>query len=429
MGLFNEDKPKASASSQNPMNTRPLAHRARPLIKEQLVGQDSALLKIQQICGKDSTLKSLILWGPPGSGKTTLAHILASTFKLELFAFNAVLSGLPELRKLISRALELSSKSGQRTIIFIDEIHRFNKSQQDALLPYVENGDFILIGATTEAPRVSVNRALLSRLHTVELGKLTAEGLGDILTNCNNKFKLNISSECLSTISNNSSGDARVALNLLEGVASHGETDVQKQMDLTRKLISESSRFYDKASDRHYDIISAFIKSMRGSDPDAALLYLAIMIDGGEDPVFIARRLVIFASEDVGNADPKALSLAVSTMQAVQNIGMPEARICLSQTTIYMACTVKSNASYKAIDSALEFVRERETIEVPPYLRSTPPQNLKTPYIYPHDLPEGISAQKMTSIKCPTFYTPGDQGIEKNLKNRLLRLRELKSKL
>ncbi len=395
-------------------SSRPLAYKVRPTSLEDYFGQDYVLDKFPFL--KEDSFPSLIIWGPPGSGKTTLAGILAKTSQRDLFTFNAVLGGVNELKKIIERAKENESYFGKKAIVFVDEIHRFNKAQQDALLPFVEKGEIQFIGATTENPKTSVNRALLSRVQTIKLKTLSSEALEAIISRALKITKSTLTPECIKVIANYSDGDARTALNSLETILQSGVATPETILS----RLSENNKHYDKDGNRHYDVISAFIKSLRGSNPDAALLYLAIMIDGGESPLFIARRLVIFASEDVGNADPQALTLAVSGLHAVQNIGMPEARINLAQVVTYLAATVKSNASYLGIDEALEFVRSQQTIEVPKHLRNHHPE--KASYQYPHNFEGAFVKQVYAQKDLPKFYRPNKSGTEERILQRLTTL-------
>lgn len=394
----------------------PLAHLCRPETFEEFIGH-SEIFKTYPFL-KTKNFPSIILFGPSGTGKTTLARLLAHHSGKEFYKFNAVLGGVAELKKLILAAEEMRERLGQEAIIFIDEIHRFNKAQQDALLPYIEEGAFTLIGATTENPRVSVNKALLSRMHIVGLKELTPDDIYKILVQTKEKFAMEIDAGLLIIIADFAGGDARVALNTLEA-ASKLKNPSKEEIKL---LIIENARAFDKGGNRHYDVISAFIKSMRGSDPQAAIHWLAVMIDGGEDPVFIARRLVIFASEDVGNADPTALTLATSALHSISNIGMPEARIILAQATTYLASTYKSNAAYLAIDQALEYVRSQATIQVPDHLKNHPPQEATQKYLYPHSYDNHFVKQNYTQHPIPKFYIPSKEGKEEGLKNRLEKL-------
>ncbi|MGZ3790338.1 MAG: replication-associated recombination protein A [Bacteriovorax sp.] len=393
----------------------PLAHRSRPEAFSEFIGHEEIFKNYSYL--KEKNFPSIILYGPSGTGKTTLARLLAKQSGKEFYKFNAVLGGVADLKKLIQSAEEMRDRLGQEAIIFIDEIHRFNKAQQDALLPYIEEGAFTLIGATTENPRVSVNKALLSRMHIVQLKELTSDEIFKILLQTKDKFKMIISDDLLRVIADFAGGDARVALNSLEAGA---QLKSPTKEDI-KTLIIENARAFDKGGNRHYDVISAFIKSMRGSDPQAAIHWLAVMIDGGEDPVFIARRLVIFASEDVGNADPTALTLATSALQAISQIGMPEARIILAQATTYLASTYKSNAAYMAINHALEFVKSQATIHVPDHLKNYPPPGTKK-YLYPHSYDHHFVKQNYTIEVIPKFYEPTMEGKEEGLKKRLDKL-------
>ncbi|VAW95796.1 Replication-associated recombination protein RarA [hydrothermal vent metagenome] len=404
----------------NSNNNVPLAYQLRPTDKENYIGFTTLEKKYPFL---ESPIPiSMIIWGPAGCGKTTLAHILLSNKEnIEFLAFSAVLSGLTELKKLFEQAREVANVYHRTPVIFIDEIHRFNKAQQDALLPHVESGLFTLIGATTENPRNSVNKALLSRMQIVELKPINYLDSINIINGAMNKLNIKFNDNEVELMAEYSGGDARKAINNLE-MAINLKQQNQFNLASFKQIILENARSYDRNKDRHYDVISAFIKSMRGSDPDAALLWLAIMLDGGEDPVFIARRLVIFASEDVGNADIHALTIANNALNVVSLIGMPEARITLSQATTYLASTVKSNAAYKAINEALEYVQSQKTIEVPEHLKNFPIPNHPYKYQYPHVFEGAFVEQQYAPLNSPQFYKPHDTGVEKKIKNRLASL-------
>ncbi len=359
-------------------NNKPLAFTVRPSDLSSLAGQNAIHKRLSHL--NISKLPHIVFYGPPGTGKTTLANILAVESGLELYSFNAVLGGVNELRALIKSALDLKTLGGKRSIIFIDEIHRFNKSQQDALLPHLEAGDFVLFGATTEYPQTSLNKAILSRVQVWPFSKLETEDIKKILLRAIELENKDVNEEIINHISEFSNGDARSALNSLELILNQDTSNLS--LNEIKEQILHSQRAYDKNSDRHYDVISAFIKSIRGSDANAAILWLAVMLEGNEDPIFIARRLLISASEDIGNADPRALQMATSSITAISQIGMPEARIILAQVTTYLAQAPKSNSSYLAIDAALDFVRNNPTIEVPTHLRNNHPD--KNKYKYPH---------------------------------------------
>lgn len=399
-------------SDQN--NKAPLAHRMRPDSLDEYIGQEGLRRRINTL--DFNNLPHLIFWGPPGCGKTTIAQILAKKSDLELFNFNAVLGGVADLRKVIQSAIEMNQIQGKRSIIFIDEIHRFNKSQQDALLPYLEKGDFILFGATTEYPQTSLNRAIISRVQIVALNSLSEADIFNILSTAAINEDLLIAEDILKFLANFSNGDARTALNNLEILTQNREILVDKSLSEIKQEVLNLTRSYDKDSDRHYDVISAFIKSIRGSDANAAITWLAVMIDGGEDIEFIARRLIILASEDIGNADPQALQVATNAHYAIKNIGMPEARIILAQATIYLAMASKSNASYMAINAALDFVRNNPTIEVPTHLRNKHPD--KKNYEYPHShanhwVKQSYLPADFTNQSIPNFIPDSKQGYEK----------------
>ncbi len=403
--LFSDD------SSKDPKSA-PLAYKIRPKQKADYIGFES-LVKRYPFLELDIP-RSMIIWGPPGCGKTTLVDILAGSDEVTVFRISAVLSGVPELKKNIELAQHEVTVNQKVALIFIDEIHRFNKIQQDALLPHVESGHFILIGATTENPKSSVNKALLSRVQIVELKAIRHESILKILKSAMAKADQEFPDSDLELMATYSNGDARKAVGNFETAVNLKRSE-NYSADMLVELIRGNSRSYDKNQDRHYDVISAFIKSMRGSDPDAAVLWLSVMLDGGEDPVFIARRLVIFASEDVGNADINAISIANSALNIVSNIGMPEARITLSQATLYLASTVKSNACYTAINEAMEYVKSRTTIEVPAHLKS----HSKAGYKYPHDYDGAWVSQSYTVDDIPQFYKPKQIGSELKIAARL----------
>jgi putative ATPase len=376
----------------------PLALRLRPHSLDQVVGQ-------RQILAEGSTLRlaiahdrvgSMILFGPPGSGKTTLARIVAETTGAAFEELSAVSASVADVRRLIGEARERLGASGRRTILFLDEIHRFNRAQQDALLPAVEQGLVTLIGATTENPYFQVNSALLSRCQLYTLEPLAKEELEVVVARGVEELGIELEAELVSLIAQRAGGDARNALNILELAAQTAEAE---GAPISARQIEDAARkrplVYDREGDAHYDFASAFIKSMRGADPDAALYYLAAMVEAGEDPRFVARRMIIFASEDVGNADPRALQVAVAAAQAVEFVGLPEAQLNLAQAAVYLALAPKSNAVKRAIFAAREDVREQGTLRPPKMLRSSGYRGASklghgTGYIYPHDDPRGF---------------------------------------
>ena len=398
------------AFSNNDDHELPLAAKLRPKSLENFFGQSKIRGQLQKLVAHP---RHVIFWGPPGTGKTTLAHILASQIGHELTVFSAVTSGIPELKRLIQEMLDRRREFGKESILFIDEIHRFNKSQQDALLPYLENGDFLFIGATTEYPHTSLNKALISRVSLVELSQLTATDLEQILDRGSDDLNRPDLKEFLTDLAKLSNGDARFALNQLSRLAAFDKSELQNKEEVLKELF-EHARQYDRNANRHYDVISAFIKSIRGSDPDAALLYLAIMLDGGESPEFIARRLMILASEDVGLANSQALQVTTNAHYVIKQIGMPEARITLSHATVFMALSPKSNSVYSAIDAALGFVKENPTIEVPGHLSNVSPE--KKNYKYPHSYPGNWTPQRYLPVDIQQkFYRPNLNGSEKGL--------------
>ncbi len=381
----------------------PLAERIRPETLQEFVGQTHILGEgkaLQKMIEHDE-LSSIILWGPPGSGKTTLAKIIAHTTQAHFVLFSAVMSGVPELRKVIKETHIQRSGYGKKTVLFVDEIHRLNKLQQDAFLPHVENGTVILIGATTENPSFEVNRALLSRCQVYVLQRLSEENIVAILQRASKdvdtgvgKYKPIIQADVFTQLARYADGDTRIALNYLELLVLNTEPCEKGVREISletlQRLLGKKMLGYDKQGEEHYNLISAFIKSMRGSDPDASVYYLARMLETGEDPLFIARRMIILASEDVGNADPQALPVAVAAMQAVHFVGLPEAQLTLTQAAAYLALAPKSNAVLKAISQARADVREYGALPVPLHLRNAPTQLMKDlkyseGYKYAHD--------------------------------------------
>ena len=382
----------------------PLAYRMRPKTLEDYVGQE-------HILGKDKILyrtimadrlSSIILWGPPGCGKTSLARVISQTTKYKFTVINAVTSGVAEIKRAVEEAGNLLLNPSGKCILFIDEIHRFNKLQQDALLPYVEKGTVILIGATTENPYFEVNKALISRSMVFKLNPLTAENIYEVLKKSLTSpeglasYRIKIADDTLRTIAEIANGDVRTALNGLEVAVLTTKMNQDGVIEITDQIAADSVQsrkaLFDKSGDSHYDNISAMIKSMRGSDPDATIFYLARAINGGEDPVFLARRIVICAAEDVGMANPQALVVATSAMQAVHMIGMPEARIILSEAATYVATSPKSNATYLGINQALNDVVTKDTGEIPMHIRNAPAEGMEklgygVGYKYPHDYP------------------------------------------
>lgn len=432
---------KGSKTPQMSLNA-PLAERMRPRTLADFIGQEHLLGEghILRRMIETDTLSSLIFWGPPGCGKTTLAHIIAAETKSHFIFFSAILSGIKEIRE-IFREAEGYAARGLRTILFVDEIHRFNKSQQDAFLPYVEKGVVTIIGATTENPSFEVIAPLLSRCRVLTLKQLEPPILRGILEQALSdeerglgKLALTASDEALDFLAAQADGDARIALNTLEvaaGLMSKGQVDERIiTLETVQEALQKKALLYDKGGEEHYNVISAFIKSMRGSDPDAALYWLARMLEAGEDPLFILRRMIILASEDIGNADPRALQVAVSALQAFQVIGMPEGRIIMGQAVTYLATAPKSNASYLGIDAALAEVRKSGALPVPLYVRNAPTKLMKElgyhkGYQYAHDYAEGYSGQDCLPEKIAgrKFYEPKGHGYEKNIVERMEWLR------
>ncbi|HAV22870.1 MAG TPA: AAA family ATPase [Bacteroidetes bacterium] len=424
-----------SSPSAVPLSA-PLAERLRPTTLDAFVGQSHLLasgMSLRTLIERGE-VSSMIFWGPPGVGKTTLARLIARHVKADFQQLNAVASGVKEVRDVISRAEKNRRGRTLATLLFIDEIHRFNKSQQDALLHAVEDGTLTLIGATTENPSFEVISPLLSRCQVYVLQSLGAAELGEILDRAMKEDimlkELRLSIEDRTLLMLLSGGDARKLLNGLEIAVRIAGAVRGKPATITKHHIEQayqrSASLYDKEGEQHYDIISAFIKSMRGSDPDAALYWMARMIDAGEDPKFIVRRMVVLASEDIGNADPQALSLAVSCFNAVDVIGMPEARIIMAQTAVYLASAPKSNASYLAVEHALEDARTFPNLPVPLHIRNAPTKLLKdlgygSGYKYSHDFKGHFEEQQYLpdKLKDKVYYQPTEQGEEKSIKERL----------
>ena len=390
---------------------KPLAYRVRPKTLEEFVGQEHILGKDKLLYRtiKADRLSSIILWGPPGCGKTSIAKVISETTKYKFVKLNAVTAGVSDIKNAISESENMLLNPSGKCILFIDEIHRFNKLQQDALLPYVEDGTVILIGATTENPYFEVNKALISRSMVIKLEELSEENIFEILKKALvNKdglanYNIKISDETLRNIASVSGGDVRTALNGLEVAVLTTNMNKDGIIEITDEIIAESMNkkkaMFDKSGDSHYDNISAFIKSMRGSDADAAIFYLARALVGGEDPMFLARRIVICAAEDVGMANPNALVVANSAMQAVHMVGMPEARIILSEAATYVATSKKSNATYIGINKAMEDVENKNTGRIPMHIRNAPASGMEQfgyheGYKYPHDYPGHIVEQQ-----------------------------------
>ncbi|MFZ4403595.1 MAG: replication-associated recombination protein A [Pseudobdellovibrionaceae bacterium] len=427
MDLFN---------AQNHQLNKPLAETLRPKNLNELLGQKKVLgpqSKLGQLI-RQGFIPSLILWGPPGTGKTSFALALADLTQAHFAAVNAVDCSVKDLREISEKAKDRKTLYQQKTILFVDEIHRFNKSQQDVLLPFVEQGWVTLIGATTENPSYEINKALLSRARVIPFERLAIEDLKQIITKAEDYFQRPltqiIDESLIQHLLNHADGDARRLINNLEIVyASAGSVDptsITQKLSLEdlQELLQQKHLTYDKSSQDHYNLISAMIKSVRGSDPDAAMYYMVRMLEGGEDPLFIARRLLILASEDIGNADPRALSVALAGLQTVEAIGLPECKITLAQVCTYLSSCPKSNASYKALHKAQDLVRRTGALPVAEVLQS--PKNIN--YQYPHDFskayvaqnhwPEGLPAEKI--------YQPSSRGFEKNISDYLTWIRSEK---
>jgi putative ATPase len=435
MDLFEANRAQQLASRG------PLAARMRPRTLDELVGQQHVIgpgTLLRKAIEADR-LSSVVLWGPPGSGKTTLAQIVAATTRAHFVSVSAVSSGVADLRKAISEARDRLGMHGTRTLLFIDEIHRFNKSQQDAILPYVEDGTVTLIGATTENPSFEVNAPLLSRSRVITLQALGDEDIATIIRRALvdterglGRENLTITDDGLEFLANMANGDARFALNTLELASAGVGDDRVLTIDLVQEAAQRRAATYDKGGDDHYDTISALHKTIRGSDPDAALYWLARMLERGDDPLYVVRRLIRFASEDVGLADPQALELAMAAQQAVHFIGMPEGALALAELTVYLALAPKSNAIYVAYGQARADVENTRNDPVPIHLRNAPTRLMKDlgygeGYKYAHDYDEGVIGQQNLpdNLKGRTYYKPVERGFERDLGRRLERVREI----
>ncbi len=410
---------------------RPLADRMRPEALAEVVGQEEVtdsggLLREMVEAGR---VPSLIFWGPPGCGKTTLANVLAKVTKNYFVAFSAVLGGVKEVRAIVAEAEKRLAREGRQTILFVDEIHRFNKSQQDAFLPHVEKGTVVLVGATTENPSFEVNAALLSRCTVVRLKALAPECLAELVSSAAISERglagtPLLDGEAATLIAGLADTDARRALNLLEQaawVAEHRTTDITPE--LVQEVFKKQPLRHDKGGDDHYDVVSAFIKTLRGSDPDAALYWMVRLLEAGEDPIFVLRRMVILAAEDIGNSDPRALEVATNALHAVRLVGLPEGRIPMAQAVTYLATAPKSNASYLALKAAEESVKKHGSKPVPMHLRNAPTRLMAEfgagrGYKYPHDSPGGYVPENYwpEGLSGTTFYHPKEAGYEKHIR-------------
>ncbi len=427
----------------------PLAERMRPATLSEFVGQEhlTAPGKLLHHMVEQSEASSIILWGPPGTGKTTLAHIIATASGAFFAALSAVTAGIKDVRLVIAAAIQRQQEQGQRTILFIDEIHRFNKAQQDAFLPHVENGDIVLVGATTENPSFEVVSPLLSRTKVLLLNQLGDTDIVTILEHAAGDsvrglggYNIVVTREMLGLIAQYSQGDARVALNTLElsAMLSDPENDGKRQInrDSIENALQQKMLHYDKDGEEHYNLISALHKSLRGSDVDAALYWLARMLAPGEDPLFIARRLIRFASEDIGNADPRALQITLEAREAFHNMGHPEGDLALAQAVVYLATAPKSNALYRAWQGVSKLVAKTGTLPVPLHIRNAPTGLMRNlgygkGYKYDHNYEDGVAAQSYLPEQIATerFYTPSDRGYEKIIAERIEYIKQKKKKV
>src|SRR5687767_6541684 len=445
--LFDDDQPAAPAAGTDA--STPLAERMRPRTLDDIVGQEAILAPgapLREALERD-LLQSIILWGPPGTGKTTLARVIAAMTRAHFVPFSAVLAGIKEIKEVMATAQQRRRRGGTRTIVFVDEIHRFNKSQQDAFLPRVEAGDIVLIGATTENPSFEVNAALLSRSKVYTLRGLTEHEIVAILERALHDKERGLGHEpimvdegVLPTIARFSNGDARAALNLLEltTAAAPREADGSTRrlsLDTVQQSVQRRALLFDKSGEEHYNIMSALHKSMRNSDADASVYWLARMLEAGEDPLYVARRLIRFASEDIGNADPQALVVAVAAKDAVHFIGMPEGNTALAQAAIYLATAPKSNAVYVAYGAAAEDALQQIAEPVPLHIRNAPTKLMKDlnygkGYKYAHSEADGVADMDCLppSLSGKTYYQPTERGFEDTIRKRIQEWKQLRKK-